>query len=83
MITQRGRPLANDHPEGKPLTNDHPEGQASSCVKCVSEHISSLSGVKYTTKKNHEKLTISRGVNAYGQQPDHNISVFFTTSFTY
>ena len=45
------------------------------CAKSVSEHIYSLSGVKHTTKKNHEKLSISGRANFYGQ-PDCKISVF-------
>ena len=77
MIIQRDRHLVNDHMEGPASCKLYPEGQASSCVKSVSEHIYSLSGVKHTTKKNHEKLTIrwwcGGWVNAFSQ-PDRKIS---------
>ena len=79
MIIQRDRHLVNDHMEGPASCKLYLEGQASSCVKSSSEHIYSLSGVKHTTKKNHEKLTIrwwcGGWVNAFSQ-PDRKISVF-------
>ena len=70
MIIQSGRPLANDHTVARwklPFSR----------VKSVSWRICSLSGVKHTTKKDHEKLTLmwggGRGVKTFSQ-PDRKIS---------
>ena len=58
MIIRRDRPLVNDHFEGPASCKWSFRKLPFSCVKSVSEHIPSLSGVKKNKQKNHEKLIV-------------------------
>ena len=70
MIIWRFLPLANYHPVVCLFLLWNPFQD-----KC------SLSGVKHTTKKNHEKLIIRWGVNAYGRSPTVKYPFFYGFPF--
>ena len=47
----------------------------------LARHLFTLSRVKHTTKKNHEKLIIRWGVNAYGRSPTVKYPFFYGFPF--